>query len=398
MEILAPLFGIFTSVILFYYLSSLNRSNLFLSLFFFCCNLIVLVYFGLHFTKNLFWEGVCFVNFLPLSYLLGPLMFYYVKNTVSENKKFNKLDLLHLLPAVFTVIACLPYTTMPFEKKMQMAHHIVDVTQVYDVDFYWVSFEFILFSRSVHLLIYSILSIVYFNWYKDKLFKKYGALPSNHQVIKRWIYTLIFIQLAIAINSLGHMTTIYHHEFKFLGLKSSDIFSERYYFRICGGGFFFQNIILFLFPKVLYGNISYDEQNNAIPFYEELKSNLPKKIRTSTVNEDFRLTLDAYLIDLPFIKKDFSLSQMSFDLKIPERFLSNYFNKDLDKTFSEWKNDLRIAHVCEMIEEGKAKKFTIEAMAANAGFVSRSKFIDAFKARNGVTPSAFIKNADLKSK
>ena len=89
---------------------------------------------------------------------------------------------------------------------------------------------------------------------------------------------------------------------------------------------------------------------------------------------------------------------MSFDLKIPERFLSNYFNKDLDKTFSEWKNDLRIAHVCEMIEEGKAKKFTIEAMAANAGFVSRSKFIDAFKARNGVTPSAFIKNADLKSK
>ena len=85
MEILAPLFGIFTSVILFYYLISLNRSNLFLSLFFFCCNLIVLVYFGLHFTKNLFWEGVCFVNFLPLSYLLGPLMFYYVKNTVSEN-------------------------------------------------------------------------------------------------------------------------------------------------------------------------------------------------------------------------------------------------------------------------------------------------------------------------
>jgi AraC-like DNA-binding protein len=100
-------------------------------------------------------------------------------------------------------------------------------------------------------------------------------------------------------------------------------------------------------------------------------------------------------MELPFIKKDFSLSQMSFDLKIPARFLSNYFNNDLDKTFGEWKNDLRIAHVCQMIAEGKAKVFTIEAIATNAGFVSRSKFIDAFKARNGVTPSVFIKNAEL---
>ena len=395
MEILAPLFGIFTSLILFYYLSSLNRSNLFLALFFLCCNLIVLVYFGLHFTKNLFWEGFCFVNFLPLSYLLGPLMFYYVKNTVSEHKKFNKIDLLHLLPAVLTIIACLPYTTLPFEQKKQIAHNIVDITEVYNVKFYWVTFEFILFSRSVHLLIYALLSVVYFNWYKHKLLKKYGALPSNHKVIKRWIYSLVFIQLAIAINSLGHMTTVYQHEFKIFGLKSSAIFSELYYFRICGGGFFIQNLILFLFPKVLYGNISYDEQKKALPFYQELKSNLPKKTKPFTVHEDFKLTLTNYLLGLPFTKKDFSLSQMSFDLKIPERYLSNYFNKDLNKTFGEWKNDLRIAHVCEMIAEGKAKKFTIEALASNAGFVSRSKFIDAFKARKGVTPSAFIKDTEL---
>lgn len=395
MEILAPLFGIFTSIILFYYLSSLNRSNLFLALFFLCCNLIVLVYFGLHFTKSLFWEGVCFVNFLPLSYLLGPLMFYYVKNTVSENKKFNKIDLLHLLPALLTVLACLPYTTLPFEEKMQIAHQIVNITEVYNVDFNWVSFEFILFSRSLHLLIYAILSIVYFTWYKNKLLKKYGSLPSNHQVIKRWIYTLVFIQFAIAINSLGHMTTIYQHEFKILGLKSTEIFSDLYYFRICGGGFFIQNFILFLFPKVLYGNISFDEGNNHVPFYQEFKSNLPKKTKSSTINEDFNSILNSYLMELPFIKKDFSLSQMSFDLKIPERFLSNYFNNDLDKTFGEWKNDLRIAHVCQMIADGKAKVFTIEAIATNAGFVSRSKFIDAFKARNGVTPSVFIKNAEL---
>ena len=45
----------------------------------------------------------------------------------------------------------------------------------------------------------------------------------------------------------------------------------------------------------------------------------------------------------------------------------------------------------EIIEQGKAKDITIEAISINAGFVSRSKFIDAFKERKGVTPSAYIK-------
>jgi AraC-like DNA-binding protein len=98
----------------------------------------------------------------------------------------------------------------------------------------------------------------------------------------------------------------------------------------------------------------------------------------------------------PFIQTDFSLSQMSFDLKIPERFLSNYFNKELEITFSDWRKNLRIDYVCSLIEAGESKNLTIEAIATNAGFASRSKFIDAFKMRKGLTPSAFIKSLSSK--
>jgi AraC-like DNA-binding protein len=83
---------------------------------------------------------------------------------------------------------------------------------------------------------------------------------------------------------------------------------------------------------------------------------------------------------------------MSFDLKIPERFLSTYFNKELQITFSEWRKNLRIDHVCKQIEDGISDNLTIEAISMNTGFASRSKFIDAFKERKGVTPSAFIKS------
>ena len=396
MAILFPLFGIFTSFILLYYLSSLNRSNIFLALFFLCCNLVVLVYYGLHFTKNLFWEGVSFVNWLPLSYLLGPLLFYYVKTTLSDSNKLQKWDWLHLLPAVFIVINCLPFTTLPFDQKAQIAHEIVNVTENYTLDFNFVSFEFILYSRSIHLLLYSILSIGYFYTRSKAILKNFNRLPSNHSIISRWLYLLCLIQIVIAINSIGHMSTLYGVEFNIFGIPTTRIFTEKYYFEICGGGFFLQNIFLFLFPKILYGNVSYTIEKGKDNIIDELKSNLPKKQKETATIQDIEQIIQHYLENSPFIQKEFSLSQMSFDLKIPERFLSNYFNKELNITFSDWRKNLRIDYVCRLIELGEAKNLTIEAISTNAGFASRSKFIDAFKERKGVTPSAFIKSITLK--
>jgi AraC-like DNA-binding protein len=347
-----------------------------------------MVYFGLHYSKIIFWEGICFVHFLPLSFLLGPALFFYVKNTVSEDKKLYRSDLLHLLPAIFTFFATLPFTTLPLATKTAMAHEIVNITEDYNLNFQWVTFEQILEGRSVHLILYCLASIIYFLRNKRYLMKKYGELPSNHRLIQKWIFSLIFLQLVIASNSLGHMLTIYAHNYAILGIPSAVIFSEARFFAICGGGFFIQNFILFLFPKILYGNVSYEINMAPATIFQDMKSNLAKK---SAAYRNFDLEIQNYLSRNPFVQKDFSLSQMSFDLKIPERFLSNYFNKELEKTFGEWKNDLRIEFACQLINEGNAKRITIEAISTDAGFVSRSKFIDAFKARKGVTPSAYIK-------
>jgi len=396
MAILFPLFGIFTSFILLYYLSSLNRSNIFLALFFLCCNLVVMVYYGLHFTKDLFWEGVSFVHWLPLSYLLGPLLFYYVKTTLADNNKLEKWDWLHLIPAVCIIINCLPFTTLPFDQKAQIAHEIVNVTENYKLDFNFVSFEFILYSRSIHLLLYAIFSIGYFYFRSKAILKKFNRLPSNHSIISRWLYLLCMIQIVIAINSIGHMSTLYGVQFNIFGVPTTSIFTEKYYFEICGGGFFLQNIFLFLFPKILYGNVSYTIEKGKDNIIDEIKSNLPKKQKETATVQDIENIIQGYLISSPYIQKEFSLSQMSFDLKIPERFLSNYFNKELNITFSDWRKNLRIDHVCKLIEDGEAKNLTIEAISTNAGFASRSKFIDAFKERKGVTPSAFIKSIALK--
>ncbi len=395
MGIIFPLFGIFTSFLLIYYLSSLNRSNAFLALFFLCCNWVVLVYYGLHYTQNLFWEGLCFVHFLPLSYLLGPFLFFYVKTLVTDKRKLEKFDFIHLIPAAFIAINCLPFTTLPFDQKAKIAHEIINITEKYTLDFQFVSFEFILVSRSLHLLAYCLFSLIYFTVHSQRTKTKFGQLSTNHGILKRWIYLLCAIQFVISSNSVLHMLTVVGIYFDFQSDAYTQIFtSKQHYFAVAGGGFFLQNLFLFLFPKILYGNVSFIPDKASNNLIRDIRSNLPKKRNFVEINLEFEEELAAYLLSLPFTKKEFSIAQMSFDLKIPERTLSLYFNTSLGLSFSEWRKKIRIDYAIVMIDSGDSKKITIEAISSNAGFASRSKFIDAFKEQMGITPSAYIKSLE----
>lgn len=384
MEILAPFFGLFTSFILFYYRKDFNRSNLYLALFYLCSNLIVLVYFGLHFSKIPFWEGVFFIHFMPLSFVIGPLLFYYVKYAVAENKNISPKDYLHLIPAFLVVIYSLPYTTLPFSEKVKIAHHIQAVTQDYDYSISFFSLTNMLFIRPFHLLLYCIISLVYFKIDTKKRKAVYGQLPVNYAIIKKWIYALVGLQLFISLYCLLDSYA------DFILNEYSGIINQENYLRFLGIAFFLQNVLLFLFPKILFDTISYPD-----PTFAKTRPSQIKKGNSSETNQNIKELLNPYLVTNPFLQSGFNLSKMALDLQLSERVLSNYFNTELAISFSEWKNNQRIDFACKMIEEGKADKLTVEGISQNVGFSSRSKFIDAFKDRKGVVPSTYIKEFSL---
>jgi AraC-like DNA-binding protein len=384
MEMLTPFFGLFTSFILFYYRKDFNRSNLYLALFFLCSNLIVLVYFGLHFSKNPFWEGVFFIQFMPLSFVIGPLLFYYVKYAVAENKNISPKDYLHLVPALLVILYSLPYTTLPFSEKVKIAHHIQAVTQDYDYSISFFSLKNMLFVRPFHLFVYCIISLVYFNRDATKRKAIYGQMPVNYTVIKKWIYVLVGLQLFISIYCLLDSYA------DFVLNEYSGFINQKNYFRFLGIAFSLQNILLFLFPKILFDTISYPD-----PTFAKTRPSQIKKGNSSETNQNISVQLKHYLIEKPFLQSGFNLSKMALDLQLSERVLSNYFNTELALSFSEWKNSQRIDYACTMIAEGKADKLTVEGISQNVGFSSRSKFIDAFKERKGVVPSIYIKEFGL---
>jgi AraC-like DNA-binding protein len=316
---------------------------------------------------------------------------------VNHNHKLEKHDILHLIPALFIAINCLPFTTLPFEQKVTIAHEIVNITQKYTLNFQFVSFEFILISRLLHLMAYCIGSLIYFSVYSRKTFAKFGQLSTNHGILKRWIYVLCSIQFLISGNTILHTLHVVGIYFDFESKVYTQIFTSKdLYFSIAGGGFFLQNFFLFLFPKILYGNVSFVPKQSDRNILQELKSNIPKKRKKTEIDLEIKKELDIYIQSLPFINREFSLAQMAFDLKISERTLSHYFNIELDSSFSQWRKKIRIDHAIQMIESGESKKITIEAIATNVGFASRSKFIDAFKEQTGITPSAYIKSMEKK--
>ena len=242
---------------------------------------------------------------------------------------------------------------------------------------------------------YCLFSLVYFRIKTKKTLTKYGKLSTNHAMLKRWIYLLCSIQFIISANTILNTLHVVGIYFDFESKTYIKLFTSQFlYFTVAGSGFFLQNLFLFLFPKILYGNVSFVPQNGNI--LQDFKSNIPKKRKKTEIDLEIEKELDIYIQSLPFIKQEFSLAQMAFDLKISERTLSHYFNTELNSSFSQWRKKIRIDHAIHLINAGESKKITLAAIATHAGFASRSKFIDAFKEQKGTTPSAYIKSIENK--
>ena len=233
---------------------------------------------------------------------------------------------MHFIPAVIVVLISLPYTTLPFSEKVKIAHHIQAVTQDYDFKISIFSLKQMMFIRPMHLFLYCILSLMYFKKATKKRLESFGALPSNHWIIERWIYLLISLQLFISTYCFLDSYT------GFILKNDLGIFKYENYFRAVGSTFFMQNILLFLFPKILFDSISYPDVSLAKNRAAQIK-----KEKSLEINQTITAQIENYMLTSPYIEPGFNLSKMALDLKLSERVLSNYFNTELGISFSEWK-------------------------------------------------------------
>lgn len=389
MEVLVPFFGLFTSLMMFYYFLKVKKRNLFLLLYYLCSNIIVLTYFELYFSKSTFLEAIFFVHFIPISYLLGPLLYFYIKYSFNQIK-FQKRDFFHFLPAIFCFLYALPFYFLPFKDKLLVAHEIVNSSFNFHLNISFFSLEYILYFLSIHLLIYALISLFYLKWNIHKHVEFCGPLSKDFKSFDHFITLLISLQIIIGIYSHGYTSLILSKYYLlFWGISSPSIFTKFYYFRITGISFFLQNLCLFFFPTILL-NRKFDVRilttvkTNNDPVFSDLNYSDKTQLLASQ--------LEVYLIEFPFFDNKFSLKKMSISLHISENDITNYLQTSLKTNFTDWKNGLRINQAIKLINSGQSNFMTIQGIAQSVGILSRSKFIDLFKKQMGMTPSEYIKN------
>ncbi|MGL5274594.1 Helix-turn-helix domain-containing protein [Myroides marinus] len=92
-----------------------------------------------------------------------------------------------------------------------------------------------------------------------------------------------------------------------------------------------------------------------------------------------------------FLNKEMSLSSLSARLGVNSRYLSYYINKNKEKDFANYINELRIGYIVKSIEKNSNyRKYKISHLADKSGFSSHSRFTINFKKVTGVLPSEYI--------
>ena len=110
---------------------------------------------------------------------------------------------------------------------------------------------------------------------------------------------------------------------------------------------------------------------------EEDKMEILKKLRDGMENEKY------YRSNL------LSQSQMSKKLLIPVHHISQVINEKLNQSFFEFTADYRIRDAEKMLSDPGNSHLTIEEIAEEVGYISKSAFNKTFKKITGKTPSEY---------
>ncbi|MCD4793287.1 MAG: tetratricopeptide repeat protein [Bacteroidales bacterium] len=99
--------------------------------------------------------------------------------------------------------------------------------------------------------------------------------------------------------------------------------------------------------------------------------------------------------DKSFTQHSLTIDKLAKKLSINKNYLSGVINNEYKKNYNDFINEYRVKEAMLLLSDKKNKKYTVEAIAKEAGFRSLSTFNPVFKKYTGLTPSKFLKTLNL---
>jgi AraC-like DNA-binding protein len=390
-------FSLFLSIILLINSAKGIRAVVFLSLFYFVLSLNMLGSYILLYSDSVLLGSIFITNFDFTRYLLGPLAYFYIRDTLLDTMKFQKNDLLHFLLPIVVLISLIPHLFSTYEHKVFMVEQILadrgflksyKPSILYDL----IGVRGIYLLSPLQTLVYILFGL---DLYVKSLLSKYNSVfQSQRKIVNTWLGIFIFFLVLVCISQL----TIYEDA----GGKNnmdSDL-SAHIMLYLTMAGILGLLITPFVFPSILYGLPVLKHKTFLIRFKEQAKGEFmeitTKKNSTNFLLESMYLKSIEQKIDQcmelekPYLKPDFNMNVLSTLINIPLHHLGYYFREFRQSTFTDLKNEYRVKHAIQLMENGDLSHFTLETIGIQSGFETRNTFRNAFKKQYAMTPSEYI--------
>lgn len=303
----------------------------------------------------------CLINF-PLSFLTGPIIYYYFRDEIFKYEPLKLSDLYHFLPLViyFVYIGAINIEIVNNKFKFKSTLEIHSIS----------SSSFLYLIRILQIFTYFTIGLMHcYNRYGLNFIKKNKlALLSP--------YILIYLTLI----SLAFYPQVY---FLFLGQFDVEYsFTHSMAIIILIG--FTIRLTVDRFPQIAESVqiIIQDENNQLTKFKKEI-------ILTDHQLKIYSKIINQYISTKPTRDTKFNKNQLVSAVCLPEYLVNCYFNQHLGTSFGNWKTNQRIIDGVDLIQQGFLKSKTIESLAKEVGFSSRSRFVEAFVKIQGCTPTDY---------
>jgi len=381
-------------VVMVYYNWSSNRNVIFLGLLLSFISVYALAHYWLAIEFNATLSAIVFNHFTPLYLLVGPMLYFYVRGVLADDFVWKNTDWFHLVPALIQLLAISPYLfTVSFSEKMTL---IQELTRNSDEV---LSMRFNMFFSTLQNSLFRFLSVIVywlisFSLIFQFLFKSRSSITYNLQrsVVMRW---LLYLHISFLILTILYAVFLYRFdaELDFLNSQASYTLQTAIAFFII-----VNNLSLLLFPELLFGII----RTRSLRSLNVIASDLPLSLKENETqenvlpfkNHDYFLELGNRLKDYmeeshPYLSKNFNLSEAARSLNVPQHHLTLCIREIYDDNFSGFRNSYRIRHAQAILKDPSNASKTIDAIADETGFSSRTSFYKAFDRITGISPNEY---------
>lgn len=294
-----------------------------------------------------------------LSFLYGPVLYFYFKR-ITENYKFKKSDLVHLLPTLGFIIVFIPIYTMSVSEKLEVMLGVGKYEPHPYLD---------------EITIIKIISLIVYGYFTFKLYRKNAIKSAKTSPKKVKLQrTIMIIHTVYAASYILYAYVFIEEGFK--GAASSLQFVAMSVLVLYVGYIAYAN------PQVLVGTVQSMQQQIV-------------KYKNSGLTESFSTELKEQLVHLLEVEKVYRQNTIKLEtiaqrLGTTRHNASQVINEHFGLNFFELINKYRVEEAMKLLKSNK-ENLNIIDIAYEVGYNNKVTFNKSFKRFSNLTPSQFMK-------